>query len=202
MMALALIGLDKDLLDALLDEVIVIFDPQISGDVWGIPVVGSDNLWEAFRAKHHDVYPLLAVDPPRLRRKLAAQYGYADMASWTSQNATVSARAYLGKGVVIQRDVFVSADVHIEDGVRINIGAHIHHDCQLGSFATVAPGALLMGSVTTGSDVYVGAGAIIMQGLSIGDGAVIGAGAVVTQSVAAEATVVGIPAKPLSKRHE
>ena len=192
---LAVVGVDKALLDALGARVVAIFDPAHRGSVLGIPVIGGDDAWSAYKAAHSDVRPLMAIDPPSLRRKLTAHYGESDVASYIDDRAIVSAHARLGHGVVVQRLALVSADVELGDGVRINVGAQIHHDCKLGHFTTVAPGALLMGSVIVGSEVYIGAGAVMLQGLSVGDGATIGAGAVVTKPVPAGATVVGVPAR-------
>ncbi|MEO8741227.1 MAG: sugar O-acetyltransferase [Casimicrobiaceae bacterium] len=56
--------------------------------------------------------------------------------------------------------------------------------------------------VTIGCDVWIGGGAIILPGVSVGDRALIGAGSVVTRDVAAGATVVGNPARPVPLRHE
>ena len=199
-MKFALIGLDKDLLDALGDQVVAIFDPKQSGDIWGIPVIGGDDAWPAYKSAHPEVRPLIAIDPSSLRRKLADYYGYREMASFVAPTTRLSARAYLGAGVVIQHNSFISADVRLEDGVRVNVGVQIHHDCIVGPFATVAPRAALMGSVTVGADAYIGAGVIVLQGKSIGDGATVGAGAVVAHSVAPGETVVGVPAGPLPAR--
>ena len=49
-------------------------------------------------------------------------------------------------------------------------------------------------------DVWVGVGALILKGVRIGKGARVGAGAVVTKDVAAGATVVGNPARPVNPR--
>ena len=49
-----------------------------------------------------------------------------------------------------------------------------------------------------GEQVYVGLAAVVRDDLSVGARAVIGAGAVA--DVAAGATVVGIPARPLARR--
>jgi acetyltransferase-like isoleucine patch superfamily enzyme len=58
--------------------------------------------------------------------------------------------------------------------------------------------------VFLGKRVYVGTGAVILNGtqlapIIIEDDAVIGAGACVTKSVPGGITVVGVPAKPLSR---
>ena len=52
-------------------------------------------------------------------------------------------------------------------------------------------------SVTISDDVWIGARVTIMPGVHIGQGAIVGAGAVVTKDVPANATVGGVPAKPL-----
>lgn len=196
---LAVIGVDKDLLDAVGDRAVAIFDPTHRGAVMGVPVIGGDDAWAAYKNANPRVRPLMAIDPPALRRKLTAHYGECDVVSYVDGKACVSAHARLGHGIVVQRLVLVSADAELGDGVRINVGAQIHHDCKLGSFTTVAPGALLMGSVAVGSEVYIGAGAVVLQGLMVGDGATIGAGAVVTKPVPAGATVIGVPARAMSR---
>lgn len=52
--------------------------------------------------------------------------------------------------------------------------------------------------IRIGSNVWIGGGALIMPGVTVGDDAIIGSGAVVTRDVAAGATVVGNPARPLT----
>lgn len=49
-------------------------------------------------------------------------------------------------------------------------------------------------------NVWIGAGVRILDGVRIGRNAVIGAGSVVTKSVAANATVAGVPARVISQR--
>jgi serine O-acetyltransferase len=57
-------------------------------------------------------------------------------------------------------------------------------------------------SPVLGNDIFVGSGAKIIGGVTIGDGARIGANAVVLHDVPAGATMVGIPAKPVSATRE
>jgi maltose O-acetyltransferase len=53
--------------------------------------------------------------------------------------------------------------------------------------------------VSVGRNVWIGGGALILPGVTIGDDAIVGAGAVVTRDVAPGATVVGNPARRLSR---
>ena len=53
--------------------------------------------------------------------------------------------------------------------------------------------------VIIGANVWIGSGAQILPGVTIGDDAIVGAGSVVTRDVASGATVVGNPARPLSR---
>jgi sugar O-acyltransferase (sialic acid O-acetyltransferase NeuD family) len=191
----ALIGLDKDLLDSLGDKVCAIFDLNVKTDVLGIEVIGEDLDWPAWKAQNPFVRPILAIDPPLLRRKLFTFYGGNDVASFVSSQAYVSSQAQLGVAHTIQHNVYISASVELGTCVRINVGAQIHHDCVVSSFVTLAPRCQLMGNVKIGCNSYVGANATILQGVTIGENVMIGAGSVVTRDIPDNVTVVGVPGK-------
>ncbi len=105
---------------------------------------------------------------------------------------------HLGKGVIICAGSILTVNIQIGDFVIINLHASVGHDCVLGNFVSLMPGARLSGGVTLEDEVYVGTNASILPGLNIGKGATIGAGAVVTKDVPANTTVAGVPAKPLN----
>jgi maltose O-acetyltransferase len=106
---------------------------------------------------------------------------------------------HLGDQVFINAGCVIldTAPVHI--GARALLGPHVqiycaehHRDAD-----KRAAGLEVARPVTIGADVWIGGGAIILAGVSIGDRAIVGAGAVVTRDVAAGATVVGNPARPV-----
>ncbi len=57
-------------------------------------------------------------------------------------------------------------------------------------------------SPVLGDDIFVGSGAKIIGGVTVGSGARIGANAVVVHDVVPGSTVVGIPARPASRRRD
>jgi sugar O-acyltransferase (sialic acid O-acetyltransferase NeuD family) len=195
-----MVGLDKDLLNLIqeerLAEVVGIFQVGGSGEnALGVPVIGEDSAWAEWSISRPDVRVIVSIDPPRLRRALSAFYGSNRCISIVSRRAAIAASAKVGHSAIVQHQVTISADVTIGIGVKINVGATLHHDCRLGDFVTIAPGARLLGKVIVDEDAYVGASATILPNLRVGRGAVVGAGAVVAEDVLPETTVVGVPAK-------
>ena len=79
-----------------------------------------------------------------------------------------------------------------------NSGAIVEHECIVGDFAHIAPGAVLSGNVHVGEGTLVGVGARVIPGIRIGAWATVGAGAVVIEDVPDGATVVGVPACVIS----
>ena len=69
---------------------------------------------------------------------------------------------------------------------------------------TFAPSVKCNGNVIIEDHAYIGTGAVIKQGkqgkpLTVGQGAVVGMGAIVTKSVPPGVTVIGNPARLLTK---
>lgn len=103
----------------------------------------------------------------------------------------------VGPGTVIMAGVVINPDTAIGAHVIVNTAASIDHDCQIEDFAHVSPGVHLAGGVRVGRGAHLGIGACAIPGVRIGARAIVGAGAVVAGDVAADLTVVGVPAKPL-----
>jgi sugar O-acyltransferase (sialic acid O-acetyltransferase NeuD family) len=174
-------------------SVAAFLDDALSGElVHGLPVL---------RPQHAptDADYVVAIAAPTARRRLAATLAARGMQArtLTHPRAVLSPHARVGAGAIVQANTIVSCDAVLGAHCQVHYNATIGHDAVLACCVTVYPGAHVAGGVRLGAGVQVGSGAVVLPGLMVGDGAVLGAGAVVTRDVAAGATVVGSPARPL-----
>ncbi|NYG06079.1 acetyltransferase-like isoleucine patch superfamily enzyme [Phycicoccus badiiscoriae] len=102
---------------------------------------------------------------------------------------------YVGpNSVVVARErVTIGAGTKLAEMVVVRDANHDHSVPLSAMTFTSSP-------IEIGRDVWLGAGSVVLSGASIGDGATVAAGAVVTRSVAAGATVGGVPAQQLRRR--
>lgn len=110
-------------------------------------------------------------------------------------------------GIEIHPAAKIGRRVFIDHGSGLVIGetAEIGDDCTIYHGVTLGGTSLGKGQKrhpTLGNNVVVGAGAQILGSFTVGDNAIVGANAVVLQAVAANTTVVGIPAKPIREKKE
>jgi UDP-2-acetamido-3-amino-2,3-dideoxy-glucuronate N-acetyltransferase len=112
--------------------------------------------------------------------------------------------AVIGAACKIQSHTFICDGVQIEDEVFVGHGVVFVNDKRpratdgAGALQTEADWELLPTVVERGASI--GSGATVLGGVRVGAGATVGAGAVVVDDVAAGATVVGNPARPLPAR--
>lgn len=134
------------------------------------------------------------------------------------RNALLSSHlGAIGESCAIRAPIYVDYGVNIfvGDRVFINYGCVLLDVCRIdiGAGSQIGPAVqivtadhprdpaeraagLEMGKpIRIGENVWIGAQAVILPGVSIGNGAIVGAGSIVTRDVAANATVVGNPAR-------
>ena len=101
--------------------------------------------------------------------------------------------------VMVSAGVVINPLAYIEKGAICNTSCVIEHECRIGAFAHIGPGAVLCGNVQVGSNTFIGANAVVKQGISIGKNVMVGAGCVVIENIPDNATVVGNPHRLLIK---
>jgi sugar O-acyltransferase (sialic acid O-acetyltransferase NeuD family) len=112
------------------------------------------------------------------------------------------ASAQIEEGAQLCAAVVATVNITVRAFALCNFGCALGHEATVGRGSVVNPGANVNGGVLIGDGVLIGSGAQILQYLTIGERATVGAGAVVTKNVSAAVTVVGIPARILSKETE
>lgn len=110
--------------------------------------------------------------------------------------AIVSPSATIHDGAVLMAGVVVQGGAVIGRHAIVNTGAIVEHDVVIGDYAHIGPGAAIGGGTRVGDGVLVGLGARVRDHVTIGNRATLGMGAVVVTDVAANATVLGVPARP------
>lgn len=146
----------------------------------------------------------IGIAGSRTREQIAERLEQAGVRPWTvvSREAVVMDVVVIGDGTLISPFATLTSNIRIGRHFHANLYSYIEHDCPVGDFVTLAPGAKVNGNIVLEDNVDVGSNAVIRQGrpgahVVIGRGAVIGMAAVVTRSIAPGATVVGNPARPM-----
>jgi UDP-perosamine 4-acetyltransferase len=184
-------------------EVLGFVDPDPSlPPIFGIRRLGDDNeMWHHASDRIRLVNGVGSGRSTELRKLVYARFHEKQYVFETviHPSASIAPDVHAGEGLQVMAGAIVQTGVRLGDNIIINTGAIVDHDCILGDHVHVAPGATLSGCVHLDEGVHVGTGATIIQGIRIGMGSTVGAGAVVLHDVPAGITVVGVPARELSK---
>ncbi|HTX90995.1 MAG TPA: NeuD/PglB/VioB family sugar acetyltransferase [Anaerolineales bacterium] len=97
--------------------------------------------------------------------------------------ATVEPSARVAEGVQVFANAYIGSEAVLGPKCMINTNAVVSHDCEIGEYTHVAPGALLAGHVHVGERSLIGMGVTTAIGVRIGAGVRIGNGAIVLADV-------------------
>ena len=124
---------------------------------------------------------------------------YPSMPILAHPNSTISRHANIGPGTAVVAGAVINGFARLGRCCIINTSCSVDHDCVLGDYVHISPGAHLAGQVRVGDRSWIGIGAVVREGITIGSDVVVAAGAVVVSDVADGQTVTGVPARPTER---
>ncbi|MBC7476320.1 MAG: acetyltransferase [Candidatus Sericytochromatia bacterium] len=185
-------------------EIVAFFENNINviSPIENLPIYyGIDGFkkWIKQYPNHHNCYFLVAIGGAngQSRKEISLMlkgYGFKPYTAIHS-TAYVATNAQIGEGSQILAKSVVCAKVKIGNYCIINTACNIDHECIIGNYVHIGPGATLAGCIEIKDNTFVGSNATILPKLKIGKNVIIGAGAVVTKNVADNSMLVGNPAK-------
>lgn len=169
-------------------------NPDLTGNsVLGIPVLGTrlmlpQLLEQGIRLAANGVGGIININIRVLLFELMAGYGFS-FPILRHPRATIEPSAQVYDGVQVFANAYVGSSSVLREKCMVNTGAIVSHDCEIGSYSHIAPGAMLAGHVHVGEKALVGMGVTTAIGITIGNGARVGNGAILLANVPERAIV-------------
>jgi sugar O-acyltransferase (sialic acid O-acetyltransferase NeuD family) len=138
---------------------------------------------------------IIAIGDVAVRKKITEQF---PTLFWGCINSGMEyGKNKINEGTIICPGTILTTYIFIGRHVIINLNCTIGHDCVVGDFVTMSPGANVSGNVTIGNGCYIGSNAVIRDKITICDNVTIGAGGVVVKDITEPGVYVGNPVKKI-----
>ncbi len=161
---------------------------------------------EFFSLKTDKSFFNISISDSKIRADIAQRFEHKGSTALDirADSSQILHNCEVGRGSILASNSLLTSNITVGKFFQSNIYSSIAHDCIIGDFVTLAPGARVNGNVRIDDHAYIGSEAVIKQGtpekpLVIGKGSFIGMGAVVTKDVLPNTTVIGNPAKLMEK---
>jgi sugar O-acyltransferase (sialic acid O-acetyltransferase NeuD family) len=178
-------------------RVVAVQDPDPEPG-WPVPVVASmTDALTRFGGCQGRI--LVTVGENVLRARIYDEAVAAGAALGTLVAVTATASGPPGLSAVLLEHAHVGPGAVLAEGVIVNTAAVVEHDCQVGAFAHIAPGARVLGGARVGRGTLIGSGAVVLPGVIVGARVIVGASAVVISNVPDGCLVVGVPGRIVSR---
>lgn len=157
--------------------------------VFGVPILGSGDLLESLLEQgiENAANGVGGIIDQVIRAKIFERLIEAGfyLPSIIHPSAVVEKSAKIGLGTQIFANSYVGSQAILDDMCMVNTGAVISHDCVVGRYTHIAPGAMLAGAVIVKNNVLIGMGVTTAIGITIGKGARVGNGSTILKDVPA-----------------
>lgn len=172
-------------------------DPKKQGlTIYGYSVLGTIQNIDQF-VSAETLYIAVGIAEPTVKKKIISileNNKKIEFPNLIAENAWISNKVDLGKGLIIYPGVSVNYETYIGDFVIMNMNCAIGHNCIISKYSTLAPGVNLGGFTKIDEGVNLGIGVSTRQSVSIGKNTTVGGQAMVIKDVPANSKVKGIPA--------
>ena len=171
---------------------------ETGGEEWcGLRVIGDDD-W--LLSSGAEGLVAIGIGHPQDRRRAAERYaghaGRFEFPNLVHPEARLDTEhVTLGMGNVLTHGVFVAIGSRIGDFSYFNIGCTIGHDCRIGNWVTVNPGARVSGNCVVEDTCLLGAGCVVLEGTTVEEGATVACASFAARRVPRGATALGVPAR-------
>jgi sugar O-acyltransferase (sialic acid O-acetyltransferase NeuD family) len=157
-------------------------NPALTGTrMWDHPVFGTRVVLSKLRSQGvelavNGVGSILDINVRVRIFERLEQAGFR-FPSLVHPRATIEASARVDEGVQVFAGAYVGSETILNSRCMINTNAVVSHECEVGAYTHIAPGALLAGLVKVGSRTLIGMGVTTAIGIKIGSGVRVGNGA-------------------------
>lgn len=171
---------------------------KLGKEFYGLKVIGNT---EDLFSMDKNIAVVIGIGFPKAKRKVFEKIkdNGNEFPSFVANNAWLSNRVSVGKGVILYPGVSINYETVVEDFVIMNMNCAIGHNCHIAKFAALAPGVNLAGFTKIEEAVDMGIGAATKQNIIVGKDAVIGGQTMLVKNVEPGTKVAGVPGKVISK---
>jgi sugar O-acyltransferase (sialic acid O-acetyltransferase NeuD family) len=150
---------------------------------------------------NHEFYIGLGYKCRELKRSIADTLfrGNFHFPAVVHHSAYLHPTVEVGNGVLLFPMCNIGFDVKIGYGSIVNKSSTIAHDSEIGICTFLAPSVTFCGAVKVGDNCFIGAGTVVADKVRIGNNVTVGIGSVITRDIPDGLTVIGNPARVVSK---
>lgn len=175
-------------------------NPNRKGETYeDLPILGTTE--EVARDLGAGTWFHGAIGANRQRQKVAIFLESRGLrpATLVHSSVVIGPGASIGEGTYVGALTVIAPQAVIGRHVLINTQVGVGHHSVTGDFAQLCPGAKLNGGCILDRLAFVGSNAVIHPYKRVGEGATVGSSSYVIRSVEPHVTVMGVPARIISK---